>query len=227
MKVKTKIFVQQPAGIELVSFLEAVSLKCDGVQLYLNEANKDSIPHWQEVREHLDRFGLSTMVHLRPDYSLADLRAARVLAGDLGIYIIHYEQSQSLQPLPWGILGLENALFGINSRYHYIWLHESTKVGRIPVFDIPRLFKESDPEKAHQEMLNVLDLLDHYILHLIDFKDQRQDRSDFVPLGQGILSPYLQQITWKKRPMAVVLEFEDLEQSFQSFPFVNSLFGNS
>ncbi|MBN2385013.1 hypothetical protein JXQ70_19230 [bacterium] len=223
--MKTRIHVQKPPEMPMSEFLNRPELdQFDGVQLYLNETVTNSDLAWVQVKELLDSRHLETIVHLANPYSAESLRIGRDLAGDSGVFVLHYLEETAIEVLPWGVLGLENACFGVDRLYHDRWLDQACQPGRIPVFDIPRLFKNSLMNDAVRETERLLDSLRHYLLHLIDFTRPEMDRTDFIPMGQGLLSPVLESIIWPVRPDAVVLEFEHFDQSFRSLDLIRKVF---
>jgi hypothetical protein len=218
------IYIQKPPTMDIEQFLHSLEHNCEGIQLYLNNEDDTTYEHWCRLLETLNLERYRVIIHLPDEYTLSYLRTGKLLAGEFGIFVHHYQPEQRLQPLPWGILGVENARFGVQRDYHDRWVAESSKVGRIPVFDIPRLFKNTQTADAVAETNRLLGLMDHYLLHLIDFNHPRQNRSDFVPFGHGLLTDILPNLQWTNGPVAIVLEFEQIEQSLSSIPFIRALF---
>lgn len=218
-----KIFIQKPPSIEIIEFIETVKSDCDGIQLYISKT-AGGIGAFKVVKETLKQNELRVIIHLSDDFSSNDLLVANYLAGTLGIFITHYHPEKRNSPLSIGVHGMENAIFGIDKSYYDSWLREAKKLGRLPIFDIPRLFKNEAIQDASLETNRILSLLNHYVLHLIDFSDNQIKRRDFTPLGKGLLSPFLEKIRWKVFPTAIVLEFENLQQSLESISFVKKLF---
>lgn len=220
----TKFYCHFHSDLHLGEFCHQIKDYCDGLQLYVTHVLPESLKQVRETKALLDQCGLKCLIHLDSDYTFHDLEAARILAGDFGIYVIHFSGSSSISPIPWGIIGLENERFTLDQEYHNLWLTESRRLGRMPVFDVPRLFRDQQFANAVSEAERIFSLLDNYVVHLIDFNDLHQERKDFVPLGSGLLSPWLSTLTLPVLPKIVVLEFENIKHSIESMEFVRKVF---
>jgi hypothetical protein len=105
----------------------------------------------------------------------------------------------------------------------------------IPVIDVPRTFHEAlelTDEEACSLTIDVLRRIGSMefpvLFHLIDTRFRRHARSDWCPLGEGII-PYariFRETAGQIRCDDVVLEFEDLENPLPSREFLKSLAGS-
>jgi hypothetical protein len=221
-----KVLINTPPGCDLdeIPGLAAHS-GFDGIQLYLNSEIAADIGQMDRWRGRVDELGLDLAVHLPPEPDSAVIEALeQIVRPDVPV-ISHYPDS--LFSSAGGITAWEFSPFGILPAEYQSWLDRCRAEGAVPVFDPPRIWKETDEREARRFADRVFTRLSgvRYILHLIDCPTADQTRDSWCRMGQGQVGRYLEQAAIPL-PEVTVLEFESLILSIDSLAWVRRLAGD-
>lgn len=218
-----KCLINSPAGFDIFELAGlAADQGFDGIQLYLNRELAGDLDRLDQWCARLQEKGLFLVIHLPPECGPAVLCALERIVRDDTVVISHYPD----QPLQCagGMSAWEFSSFGILPVEYDAWLDDCRLDGAVPVFDLPRLFKDSDEQDAGRFADRLFTRLAgvRYVLHLIDCDTAEQQRGQWCELGEGRVGRYLQRAVIPLPEMAV-LEYESLIQSVNSLSFLRRL----
>lgn len=191
----------------------------EGVQLFLNEGHLTGMHDLSEISECAFRAGLDIIVHLPNKYA-AGLSPAlhRLLEYQSeGRAVIHFLLDRNVPELAEVELGIENAVAGYDESYYRQLFSTVASKDLFLAFDVPRLFSTPPDDfdmvrDFTEKTLRNLTVRD--VLHVIDLRSCDGSRSNWCPLGEGLMEAFMPLII--KFEGAVVLEFEDLQKALQS-----------
>ena len=218
-----KCLINSPTGFDLFELASlAADQGFDGIQLYLNNDLAAGVELLEEWCGTLKETGLLLAVHLPSETVTATLTALDRIAQPDTAVIGHYPDQQIVPRT--GRAAWEFSPFGTPADGYHAWLDHCRSAGAIPVFDLPRLFKNTDERDAGRFADHLFTRLAgvRYILHLIDCPTAEQQQDQWCAMGQGQVGHYLERSVIPL-PELVVLEHESLIQAVNSLPWLRKL----
>lgn len=189
-----------------------------GVQLYLGDRFLN--PHYVEaVVSFLNETNLQAIVHLQDEFKDIYIQPTQKILShaDRKLALIHYKEGMQIPSIKGVQIGLENAISGYDE-YYYSLLDAIIRKKQLRfAFDIPRLFGSTPRD------MNIIDqfvrekvrtLNQNDVIHLIDQYVPGVSRRMWCSLGNGLMTPYVNEII--SFTGAIVLEYEKLEMALES-----------